>query len=315
LSVFAIDGSKYTLPATEELRTVFHPKSGLQHPGKGHYPQCLVSTVVDVFRRRPLARTIVAIAQADERKQALALLPVVPPAGIILFDQGYPGFDLIDALRRQYAGFWVIRCPASGTFPAVEAFAQSGQTEAVVTLTRALRSPISLRAIRLLSPEGKVSVLLTNLPSESRFDASQIITLYFRRWAVETHYRDEKTCLGIETFHSRTENGIRQELFAVLIVAVISRVLSVMTVDPNHPSKAESQLKHAIITTAQQASILIPCNPERALLLFRSALAEIKRVLYYPPKKPRPPQPRVSKRPSNKWQEHKTRRAYGQAGA
>ena len=120
---------------------------------------------------------------------------------------------------------------------------------------------------------------------------------------------------GIETFHSRTENGIRQKLFVALIVAVISRVLSVMMSDPNYSSKAEPQLKNAIITTAKQAPVLIPCNPDRALYLFKKALVKIKRVLYHPQKKPRPPLPHLSKWPSNKWQQQKTLRANGYAVA
>jgi hypothetical protein len=35
--------------------------------------------------------------------------------------------------------------------------------------------------------------------------ADAVIALYFRRWAVETHYRDEKTSLDIETFHSQAD--------------------------------------------------------------------------------------------------------------
>ena len=41
LSVFAIDGSIYQLPASQALRQAFDPDSGLEHPGKGHYPHCL----------------------------------------------------------------------------------------------------------------------------------------------------------------------------------------------------------------------------------------------------------------------------------
>lgn len=50
MSVFATDGSKYDLPATEDLREKFDPESGLENAGKGHFPQCLVSTLFDVFR-------------------------------------------------------------------------------------------------------------------------------------------------------------------------------------------------------------------------------------------------------------------------
>jgi hypothetical protein len=68
MSVFAIDGSKYTLPATTEIRKEFDPKSGFQYKNKGHYPQCLVSTAYDVFRRLPVARTIVPV-NSSEREQ------------------------------------------------------------------------------------------------------------------------------------------------------------------------------------------------------------------------------------------------------
>jgi hypothetical protein len=78
--------------------------------------------------------------------------------------------------------------------------------------------PIIVRVLRLVSPDGEVSVLLTNLHDTVQFPAEAVLSLYFRRWAVETHYRDEKTVIDIETFHSHSENGIRQELFAILIM-------------------------------------------------------------------------------------------------
>jgi len=71
LSVFAFDGSKYTLPATPELRETFDPDSGLDKPGKGHYPQAWVNTVVDVFRRMPVGRTVCPINDGNERDEAL----------------------------------------------------------------------------------------------------------------------------------------------------------------------------------------------------------------------------------------------------
>lgn len=60
------------------LRAAFDPDSGLDHAGKGHYPQCLVSTVQDVFRRLPIARTVRPIADANEREELKALLPFIP---------------------------------------------------------------------------------------------------------------------------------------------------------------------------------------------------------------------------------------------
>ncbi len=308
LSVFAIDGSKYQLPAAEAVRTAFDPHSGLDHPGKGHYPQCLVSTVYDVFRRLPIARTIQPMAEANEREEVKALLPQIPPGGVLLFDRGYPSYDLLAHLQHQYQGWWVLRCPASHTFPAVETFVQSGQAEALLTLTAPKTETIRLRVIRMDSPSGDVSVLLTNLPADERFPAQAVRDLYWRRWAVEVHYRDEKTSLDIETFHSQTENGIRQELFAILIMAVIARTLMVLQTDPEHPSGAHPQFKHAMITLASEAALLTPTCPEVALGIFQELLREIERVRSYPPKVPRPSAPRVSKQPMNTWRSEKSQR-------
>jgi hypothetical protein len=51
----------------------------LEYPGKGHFPQCLVSTAYDVFRRLPVARTIVGIPAANERDEAQIMLPIFRP--------------------------------------------------------------------------------------------------------------------------------------------------------------------------------------------------------------------------------------------
>ena len=308
LSVLAIDGSKYTLPASHALRAAFDPDSGLDQPGKGHYPQCLVSTVHDVFRRLPIARTVRPIADANEREELKVLLPSIPRGGVWLCDRGYPSYALIDYVSRHYQGYWLFRCPAQSTFPAVEQFVQSGRVQALITLQPPQGEALTVRAIRLHSPDGTLSVLLTNLLDEQRFSTAAIIALYFRRWAVETQYRDEKTSLDLETFHSATENGIRQELFAILIVAVIARILLVLMTDRDHPSAAEPQFKHAMITVATEAAVLTPHCPALALVIFTELLNEIARVRYYPPKTPRPSQPRVSRKPINKWQLNKIKR-------
>ena len=44
MSVFAIDGSKFTLPASHEIRDSFDPNASLRNAGQGHYPMALVST-------------------------------------------------------------------------------------------------------------------------------------------------------------------------------------------------------------------------------------------------------------------------------
>ncbi|MEJ5366665.1 MAG: IS4 family transposase [Desulfosoma sp.] len=313
MSVVAFDGSIYDLPATQEIRSEFDPKSGLQHKGRGHYPQCLVTTAYDVFRRLPIARSVVSI-HGSEREQAREILPFVPSGCVLLFDRGYPSFDFITYLRDNYKGYFLFRCPAESTFPAVHAFVRSGRQEDYLCITPSNNSlkglttrqrkkvgGIQLRMIRLVSPEGKVSVLLTNLLHKAAFPKEEIIELYFRRWAVEDHYRSEKVVLEIEKFHGKTPNSIRQELFAVVIMSVIARTLMVITSRIEGPKGAEFQFKNAIMTLAAEASVLVPEDPNKAVEIFTEILYAISRVRYYRPKSARSPQPRVTKRPPNKW--------------
>ena len=313
MTVIAFDGSKYNLPAATELREEFDPRSGLDHEGRGHYPQCLVTTAYDVFRRLPVARSVVGI-HGSEREEARALLPFVPPRCVLLFDRGYPSFDLIACLRKHHKGYFLFRCPAESTFPAVEAFVRKGRSEDFISLTpsnnylaglnardRMKAGGIQLRAIRLVSPDGKISVLLTNMLNNRQFERKEIIDLYFRRWAVEDHYRNEKIVLEIEKFHGKTPNSIRQELFAVVIMSVIARTLMVLTSRMHCPKRAEFQFKNAVMTLASEAAVLVPDDPERAVEIFSQLIKAIKRVRYYRSKISRASQPRVTKRPPNKW--------------
>jgi hypothetical protein len=208
----------------------------------------------------------------------------------------------------------VFRGNASFSFLAIDEFINSAKDDAIIYITppnnykntlTAKQSPapkpIKLRIIKLVSPDGEVSVLLTNLYDKKKFPTNEIINLYFRRWAVENHYRDEKVSLEIEKFHSKTPNGIRQELFAVLILTVMAKTLMALTTNSLMPSKFESPFKHAVLTLAADIPVLVADNPTQALIIFREIIAEISRVKYYRAKLPRPSLPRVTKKPLNKW--------------
>ena len=313
MAVFAIDGSRYLLPATLELRQAFDPHSGLQNPGKGHYPQCLVSTAYDVFRRIPVARTVVSI-HGSEQKEALNMIGNMPENGVLLFDRGYPNFGLIKELSQNYNGYFLMRCKVQKTFPVVYEFINSNQTEAELWIEpsrnylyslpkedRIQQSPVRVRAIKLEGRDGSLSILLTNLFDQKKYPADEVKSLYFRRWEVEDHYRNEKMVMEVEKFHAKTENGIRQELFAACIMTIISRTLMALSQELTDSKAVEPQFTHTMNTLAMEAAILAPDQPERSIGIFKELIEEIARVKYYRTKKKRPSQPRVIKKPISKW--------------
>jgi hypothetical protein len=329
MSVFAIDGSKFTLPASDEIRAHFDPDSGLQNVGKGHYPQALISTAFDVFRRIPVARTVMP-NNTSERKEAMAMLARMP-RGVVLFDRGYPSYELILYLMENYSGHFLFRCPASSTFPAVASFLASGADDGIIEiapsdtyrskLSAAARrelTSLTVRIVRVPLPNGETAVYLTDLLASATFSREEIAHLYRRRWEVETHYRDEKVHLDVETFHTRGVNGIHQELFAVAIMAVIARTLMALSMelasDDEEPAvgapasstksccaKPEPQFKNAIMALGQDVAMLVADDPLLALEQFAELLEQISKVKYYRPRNPRPAQPRVSRQTKSKW--------------
>lgn len=315
MSVFAIDGSIFQLPPTDELRAHFDPHSGFEHKGKGHYPQCLVSTVYDVFRRLPIARSVVP-CDGCERREMKTLTPLVPTNSVWLFDRGYPGFDAIYHLSHNFDGYFLFRCPAKSTFPAVERFVQTGRKQDTIWIMpshefkrrvsiaqRKQLKPIKIRIIRLESCDGTVSVLLTNLFGKNKYAHDQITDLYFRRWEVENYYRDEKVTLELERFHSKNINGILQELYASMIMSVICRTLMALSSQQFFLGRKELQFKNAILALASDIAFVAADDPQRVAIVFKELLAEMARVVYYRPKKRRPTQPRVNKAPVNKWRQ------------
>jgi hypothetical protein len=151
-------------------------------------------------------------------------------------------------------------------------------------------------------------VLLTNLIDTTEYPATSLVDLYFRRWRIEEQYRDEKTQLDIESFHSHSENGIRQELLAVLVMCVISRTLIALLTDPDPNRLSTPQFKNAVRALANDVVLFTAAYPETALKVFRELIEEIARVQYYHPKTPRKSYPRVSRKPINKWQQDKSKR-------
>ena len=312
MSVFAMDASYYNLPATDAVREEFDPDSGLDNPGKGHYPQCLVETAYDVLSHLPIARVVLP-CNSSEREAGKELLSSMPCDNVIMYDRGYPSYDFIKYLRDNYIGQFLIRCPASKTFKEVVEFIDSGKKEDIITLkpTISYRSkhsaeiaaddfePITIRLIRFEAPDGTCSVLITNMLDKKRFSLAAITNLYYERYRIEEYFRHEKCVIEIERFHTKDPNGIRQELLAAAIISIISRL--VVNHKTNQREAGRPQFKNAVITLALDAALFAATCWEIAEFHLNKLLDRIARIKYYKPKKKRRSYPRITKRSPNKW--------------
>jgi hypothetical protein len=86
-----------------------------------------------------------------------------------------------------------------------------------------------------------------------------------------------------------------------MIMTVLARTMMLLAAQACLEEHQRCQFKPAIIALAADAALLVPEDPEQALVIFTELLREIARIKYYPSATPRPSQPRINKHPVTKW--------------
>ena len=217
----------------------------------------------------PVDSTVAPYA-SSEREQLGRLVDHLRPLDVLVLDQGYPSYEVIAMLMERGVDF-VMRVTTSGGFHAVEDFVRSGRDESDITLVPSGHTdarglgPFTLRAVRRDGPEGEPQVFLTSLPRSS-FPHLVILELYKRRWEVELFFRLEKgTYLGHDQFHARNPDGVRQEVFALLLFIALSRTLMAVTAEIHDVPYERISQKGALLAAATRFTVLlIHQQPDRA---------------------------------------------------
>ncbi len=269
-----------------------------------------MTTIYDLFTRIPIARSIDPNG-ASERHVFLKLLDKIPDSNsLLIFDRGYPGYEVFKELLEKKRGYFLFRAQASSTFREVEEFIKTGKREGIITIfpSRKYRnsSNIKLRIIVDHNPVGEKLVFLTNLLDFTKFSATEIVKIYFKRWEIEVNYRNEKTSLNIEHFHSKNYNGIMQELYAISILNAIARVISANVIEEKDICKKEPQFKNTVTTLAMNISVFCSKKRRRAINVFKEIVNHIKKLKYYKENKKEKSQPRLTKASISKW--HRNRK-------
>ena len=72
--------------------------------------------------------------------------------------------------------------------------------------------------------KGKLYVFATTL-TKSEYKAKMFDDLYHKRWDIEELYKISKEHFGIEEMHAKTDIGVRQEIYAHIVLINIARLL------------------------------------------------------------------------------------------
>lgn len=313
--VRAIDGTKLTLPNSPEIIKEFpQRKVGILKNTFSHYPFSLLVTASDVFTGQPLAARMTNM-HGSERAEAISIIKKEFEAGdITLLDRGLDGIKVWEAIEKEDQ-FYVSRLRevdkgGHSHLQYVHEFILSGKKDKIIE--RKTRDPESRKwhkfRIRLIRgrqlKDGSVLVVGTNLYCPKKYPPKEVLDLYAKRWSIETMYSRVKTLFSVENFHARTVNGIRQEVFANLLVLSLTAALAVNVaqvkgvnirkVAPNFKNAAEVLRRNLFYQLG-----VIPLSSKGQIKKSRQIIAEITKVLCT--KQPGRSYPRYSRKPINRW--------------
>jgi len=295
--VFAIDGTKINLQRSHDLDAAFGVPEG------AYCPQVLLSVLLDVCAKAPVDLQISGFA-SSEREHLFKMLSSLQRGDVLVLDRGYPSHGVLQALVRAGVDF-LIRVPSAQTFAVIDDLRESNGDEYLYHVdppegSPADWAPLKLRAIRLRGPDGSESFFVTSL-RRSSISRPQLRELYHMRWEAEEFFKLHKSpYIGQGQFRSKSPSGAVQEIHALILFLLITRVLMATAAKTTGAEYESLSQKSAVLGLAAYVTRLFLSADRGAALLELQAL--IQRILRTRDKRrPGRSLPRVSFRPRLRW--------------
>jgi hypothetical protein len=228
--LLAVDGSRLILPDTMELESIYGKTRNQSETG---VVQARISVLYDVLNRFAIDG-ILAPLSTGESVLALNHLAFAQTKDLIIYDRGYPSFNLIYEHFDKGVDF-LIRVKADFSNVTRE-FYQSGLQSAIVRMQPGKNIKLSdkpyskdafkeVRLVRVELPGGETEILISSLFDTQKYPDSIFKELYFLRWGVETFYDELKNKIKIEHFSGYSEHCILQDFYAALFVSNVQSLI------------------------------------------------------------------------------------------
>lgn len=226
--IFATDGSRLNLP--HELSREGYK---IQDKERRHYPTGLLSTLYNLSEG--IVYDFVLQAHIEERLCAIEHMNKMTKGDVLILDRGYFSYLLLHQSIEKDVDI-VCRMQPGTVNGEIKEFWDSKSTDTIIeyypspTVISDLkkrgfileRKKIPLRLIKY-TINNEVYVCATTLLSRN-YQVVEFAELYHGRWGIEELYKISKQFLEVEDFHSQTERGVKQELYAHLLLINIARI-------------------------------------------------------------------------------------------
>ena len=222
-----VDGTKVNTPNTQDLRKHFEIPNTLSGPA--FYPQAQIVTVMNSSSGQPVAAEVDCY-RSSERELFVRMLPQFSPNDLFLLDRGLGGINVYKEIYEKDQ-FFLHRVQTSRTAPRyVKEFLKSSSKDKIISVCTNYEGEEVALLLRLVKgpkdSKGKRIIFVTNLLDDRRYSRLSILSLYRKRWGIETMYGHMKNSIKIEKFHSKTYNGVMQEIYAHLLVISLAALIA-----------------------------------------------------------------------------------------
>jgi hypothetical protein len=228
--ILAVDGSKLTLPNTDELKIEFGESKN--HTDTG-VVQGRISSLFDVLNSFTLDSELGKL-ELGEREMALKHSSCWKKDDLIIYDRGYPGYDFVN---EHIKGGVDCLIRVSTTYSKiVKSFVVSKKKTVIVEMFPCQRknivdkeytkkTPIKIRLIRIDLPDGEIEILMTTLLDSQFYPASMFKELYFLRWGIETYYDELKNKLKVGYFTGYSKISILQDFYCAVFISNLQSLI------------------------------------------------------------------------------------------
>lgn len=295
--VFAVDGTKINLQRSPDLEYAF----GV--PNEAYCPQVLMSLLIDVCAKAPVDLQISGFA-SSERDHLFDMLPSLATGDVLVLDRGYPSHEVLQVLVQERIDF-LIRVPSTHTFAAIDELRESGSDDGLFCIEPPEGSPpdwerLTLRIVRIKAPDGSESFFVTTL-RRTQFSRKQLRELYHLRWEAEEFFKLFKgPYIGQGQFRSKTPDGVRQEIHALVLFLLIARLLMVTAAKATNIGFESLSQKSAVLGLAAYVTrLFLSAEQDFRLRQLHALLHRIVRTR--DKRRPGRSAPRRSFRPRPRW--------------
>jgi Insertion element 4 transposase N-terminal/Transposase DDE domain len=220
LLVCAIDGTTLAVPDGPRNLSMYTKQAG-NHGGTG-YPLLRMVALV-ACGTRTIIDAVFGPISTGENGYARRLARGLHAGMIVLLDRGFDDAALIAHLAATKAHL-LVRLKGNRRLPVLLRYRDGSWLSQIGTV----RVRVIECEITIATTAGRhtgVYRLATTLLEHHRYPAAALVTLYHRRWEIETTYLELKSSiLGGRVLRARTPAGIAQEIYALLACYQILRI-------------------------------------------------------------------------------------------